>query len=113
MSAGRIWFASLAALFLVLAGVWAYHNRLAAAVVVGGLVWIVGVAGGITAVVEWFQQRRKLADAEDHIADLEARLTNPATATTVRVPSMTRHLSLVQSDDEYWLRLYDENGNHR
>lgn len=74
-----------ALLFTTVAVVWAAHNRLAAAVIVGGLVWIGGLVAGVAAWDVAVERGKRIAelteenahlDAEVIAAETEARIAN-------------------------------------
>jgi len=103
---------------------WAVQNPHAAmwAVVVA---LVLAVGGLFTQAIEAVRLREDLADADRRVEALEAdlmaaRLTDPATATTVPVPLLrlvpTQRTGIhdhLAADDDWFARLYDENGTPR
>jgi hypothetical protein len=135
---GRIWLASLAFLTLAYAAVYALANPVAFVVIVAGVTWLAGVVGGITAATRWMEERAARADADARAEVLEGELgaayetlnalldehalcptplrpVTPIERPDLRVigPQSTGEHDHLAADDDWFARLYDENGNPR
>ena len=86
---GYIYLACLGLVLVALFLLWAAHHKLAAAVIVGGVLWIAGIVGGICAANMWIEERKARADADDRCEALEAALEDALRdAETAPVPLM-------------------------
>ena len=114
---GYIYLAGLGLILVALFLLWAAHHKLAAAVIVGGVLWIAGIVGGICAANMWIEERKARADADDRCEALEAALEDALRdAETAPVPLVPVEvvekpdLRIVQPDDPgpEWPRLAEQ-----
>lgn len=116
-SSGTIYLSGLAIILVCQFGIWAWHHKLAAAVIVGGTVWIASIVGGISAAAAWAEERKARGDADQRCEDLEAALADAlreaetAPLPLVPVERMEKpDLRIVppqqNADDAWWDSLY-------